>query len=241
MLFLLNQQKVPSIAAIIQITAGAAPLALAPATATAAFAQFQVLKQKTPLEQDADIQAAEKQPPVVVGVTATCPYGISACWGSAYESLTHMHGVRLVRPVPNAQDSTAFVYLAHEGLPDLDSWPAQFATLSNGSHIFRGVEVTVTGSIEARAGYGLVMDGNDTRPPLLLQPIEPADKIQWDVTAGAPKPLDPLEQGAYAGLLEEVKGGSLDATVTGPLRKDDGRGYILEVRQFSVPVAEKSN
>ncbi|MGO8936359.1 MAG: galactose oxidase-like domain-containing protein [Mycobacterium sp.] len=231
MLFLLNLKKVPSIATIIQITAGAAaPRAFAPAVAT-----FHVLKQKTPLEQDADIQTAEKQPPVVVGVTPGCPYGISACWGGAYESLTHMHGVRLVRPVPNAEDSTAFVYLEHDGLPDLDAWSTEFARVANGTHVLRGVEVTVTGLLEMRPGGSLVMDGNDVRPPLLLQPMEAADKIQWDASKRAPQPLEPLEQDAYPRLLEQVKnaGGSLNATITGPLRKTDDGGYVLEVREFS--------
>jgi galactose oxidase len=235
MLFLLNQSKVPSIATIVQITAAAAPLAAGPAVTHAAIAPFKVLKQKSPLEQDADIQAAEKQPPVVVGVTPACPYGISACWGGAYESLTHMHSVRLVRPVPNAQDSTAFVYLEHEGLPDLDAWSSEFARMANGTHVFRGVEVTVAGLMEMREGGSLVMNGNDTRPPLLLQPMEAADKIQWDAATRAPKPLDPLEQDAFLRLLGEVKkaGGSLHATVTGPLKKS-GDVYILEVRVFPV-------
>lgn len=231
MLFLLNLENVPSIATIIQITAGAAaPGVFAPAVAT-----FHVLKQKTPLEQDADIQAAEKQPPVVVGVTPACPYGISACWGGAYESLTHMHGVRLVRPVPNPEDSTAFVYLEHDGLPDLDAWSTEFARMANGTHILRGVEVTVTGLLEMRPKGGLVMDGNDVRPPLLLQPMEAADKLQWDASKRAPQPLEPLEQDAYPRLLEQVKnaGGSLNAIITGPLRKTDDGGYFLEVREFS--------
>jgi hypothetical protein len=73
---------------------------------------------------------------------------------------------------------------------------------------------------------------------LLLQPIEAADKIQWDSAARAPKPLDPLEQDAYPRLLEAVDkaGGSLNATVTGPLRRADDSGYVLEVREFSVAV-----
>ena len=227
MLFLLNLKKVPSIATIIQITSGAAaPRPFAPAVAT---------KQKTPLEQDADIQAAEKQPPVVVGVTPACPYGISACWGGAYESLTHMHGVRLVRPVPNAEDSTAFVYLEHDGLPHLDAWSTEFARMANGTHVLRGVEVTVTGLLEMRPAGSLVMDGNDVRPPLLLQPMEATDKIQWDASKRAPQPLEPLEQDAFPRLLEQVEnaGGSLNATITGPLRKTDDGGYVLKVREFS--------
>jgi hypothetical protein len=61
-----------------------------------------------------------------------------------------------------------------------------------------------------------------------------ADKIQWDFSQGSPKPLEPAEQGAYSLLQEQVKsaGGSLRATVTGPLKKSDS-GYVLEVREFS--------
>jgi len=234
MLFLLNQNKVPSIAAIIQITA-AAPAHIGTAVVTRAAVPFKVLAPgPTPLEQDAAIQTQEKRPPVVVGVTPTCPYGISACWGGAYEALTHLRGVRLVRPVPNAGDSTAYVYLDHEGLPDLDVWPAQFANIANGTHIFRGVEVTVEGLLQTGEGSTLVMDGDDTRPPLLLQPMQAADKIQWDAPRSTPKPLDPAEEDAYPRLQDAVKkaGGSLNATVTGPLKKV-GDDYVLEVRQFS--------
>jgi len=238
MLFLLNAGKVPSTAAIIQIVSSAAPAPPAAALAGEAASPAAPIKfmsraarVPTPLEQDAAIKAREKHPPVVVGVTPTCPYGISACWGGAYEALTHLHGVRLVRPVPNAQDSTAFVYLAHEGLPDLDAWPAQFAGIANGTHLFRGVEITVTGTIHAQAGDSLQMAGNDLRPPLLLQPIEATHKIQWDATAGLPKPLAPAEATAFATLQAAVTraGGSLEATVTGPLRTSD-QGYVLEVR-----------
>jgi galactose oxidase len=236
MLFLLNKDKVPSVAVIIQITEPAAPAAFVAAAAKAVAIPFQVIKQKTALELDADIVAREKQPPVVVGVTPGCPYGISACWGGAYESLTHMRGVRLVRPVPNADDSTAYVYLKHDGLPDLDVWASDFARMANGTYIFRGVEVTVTSLVEARSSGNLVMDGNDTRPPLPLSPIQAADKIQWDAPKTAPKPLALLEQSAFKRLLDAAKaaGGSLAASVTGPLRKDGDEGYVLEVREFLV-------
>jgi hypothetical protein len=235
LLFVLNQKKVPSEAVIIQITAGAAAALSASAAAKAVANKFPVLKQKTPLELDADIQAKEKQPPVVVGVTAGCPYGISACWGGAYESLNHLHGVRLVRPVPNADDSTAYVYLKHNGLPDLDVWPSDFARMANGTHVFRGVEVTVTGLISASSLGSLMMEGNDSRPPLLLSPIEAADKIQWDVAKRAPQSLDPLEQNAFSRLFQEVEDarGSLKATITGPLKKN-GNDFYLEVREFAI-------
>ncbi|MGD1074373.1 MAG: galactose oxidase-like domain-containing protein, partial [Bryobacteraceae bacterium] len=228
MLFLLNQNKVPSVGAIIPITAPAA-------LPVAAAAHFRVLTQMSPQEKDAAIQAREKKPPVVVGVTPTCPYGISACWGGAYEALKHLHGIRLIRPLPNAEDSTAYVYLAHEGLPDLDAWPTEFAKIANGTHHFRGVEVTVEDVVQIHEGDTLIVHGDDLRPPLLLRPMEPADKIQWDFSKGSAKPLDPAEQQAYSTLQEHVKaaGGSLRAAVTGPLKKSE-HGYLLEVRTFSV-------
>ena len=70
---------------------------------------------------------------------------------------------------------------------------------------------------------------------LLLQPMQPADKIQWDFSKGSAKPLDPAEQQAYSRLQEQVKaaGNTLRATVTGPLKKS-GHRYVLEVREFSV-------
>jgi hypothetical protein len=246
MLFLLDQNKVPSTAAIIQITAAAAPQLVTPALTQAAaelatpihFTSFSK-RAPTPLEQDAAIQAQEKHPAVVVGVTPTCPYGISACWAGAYEALTHLHGVRLVRPVPNAQDSTAYVYLAHNGLPDLELWRTQFAAIANGTHILRGVEVTIEDVLNAHAGETLIMHGNDVRPPLLLQPMEATDKIQWDATKGSPKPSNALEMNAYLQLQQQVKsaGGAINATVTGPLRTSD-HGYVLEVREFSIPAAD---
>jgi hypothetical protein len=107
--------------------------------------------------------------------------------------------------------------------------------MANGTHLFRGVEVTENGALEIQSG-SMIMQGNDKRPPLLLEPMQAGDKVQWDATARAPKPLDPLEQAAYETLLARVEGvgGSMGATVTGPLKKSNG-SYVLEVRQFSVP------
>jgi len=128
--------------------------------------------------------------------------------------------------------------LEHEGLPDLEVWPAQFANIANGTHIFRGVEVTLEGLLQIQEGNTLVMSGNDKRPPLLLEPIETVDKIQWDAAKASVRPLDPIEQDAYSRLQQTTKNssGSLNAIVTGPLKKTD-HGYILEVREFSVAEA----
>lgn len=65
------------------------------------------------------------------------------------------------------------------------------------------------------------------------QPIDAADKIQWDATKASVRPLDFLEQDAYLRLQEKVKdaGGSAKAAVTGPLKKV-GDVFVLEVRKF---------
>src|ERR1700690_3305152 len=85
----LSVLEVPSTATNIQITtAAASQVATAALTRIAAAVpsaaiQFKPFAQRlpTPVERDAAMQAEEKQPPVVVGVTPTCPYGISACGG----------------------------------------------------------------------------------------------------------------------------------------------------------------
>ena len=239
MLFLLNQKKVPSLAGIVQIndptaTRVARAADAKPAAATHARTEpLKLVMQKGPLELDAEIQAREPGPPVVVGVTPTCPYGISACWGGAYEALKRMDGVRLVRPVPNATDSTAYVYLSHDRLPDLDAWQKQFAHVANGTHSLRGVEITLGGTIQIHGATTLSMVGNAVHPEVWLQPIEGPDKIAWDVASGSPQPLEPQETEAYSTLLKKVRGagGIFNAVVTGPL-KIRGDAFVLEVRKF---------
>jgi hypothetical protein len=139
----------------------------------------------------------------------------------------------LVRPVPNALDSTASVYLQDGALPDLEAWPKELADVVHGNYRFRGVEITVAGVVKADQGGALVLQGDALRPPLALQAIQPEDKIQWDRATAAPQPLTALEAAAYASLGEKVKSGgnSLQVTVTGPLHKS-GPGYVLKVRSF---------
>jgi hypothetical protein len=242
MLFVLNQGKVPSESNIIQIAGAAGAKIPIETTAHIAAAStspvaFRAPAQKppSPIEKDAAIELAEKKPAVIVGITPTCPYGLSACWSGAYEALKHLKGVRLVRPVPNVEDSTGFVYLKHDGLPDIDAWPAEFASIANGVHRFRGVEITLTAILQIKQGNALAMQGNDIRPSVLLEAIEPADKIQWDAAKGSIKPLEPIEQDAYSRLQQKVKdaGGSLEATVTGPVQRS-GTDYVLKVREFAV-------
>ncbi|MFP5041630.1 galactose oxidase-like domain-containing protein [Parasediminibacterium sp. JCM 36343] len=234
MLFVLNKQKVPSIAKIIQITPTVSQ-AITNVLLETGSSNFKPLSVKvmSPFEQDAAIASKETRPPIVIGVTATCPYGISSCWAGAYETLGRLSGVRLVRPIPNAQDSTAFVYLENEGLPDLDKWPSQFAEVANGTHLYRGVEVTIRGTVNIHEGGNLKMQASATRQELLIYPMVKEDKIQWDHTNRSPQPLDPIEQDAWHNLENDVRayGGSFNVTITGPLKKNEN-GYILEVRDF---------
>ena len=66
--------------------------------------------------------------------------------------------------------------------------------------------------------------------------MQAGDKIQWDVAKASAKPLERDEQDAYQRLQQKVKdaGGSLKATVTGPIKKSD-TAYILKERILFVP------
>jgi galactose oxidase len=233
MLFILNKQQVPSVAAIIRIVAPveqvkAALERHAAALAAAAQAPAPVTAAAMPSESD---EVAQHNT-VTVGITATCPYGISACWGGAYQALTHMQGVDHVQKTPDGDDSTVKVTLEHAGLPDVDLWRTQFTRIANGTHIFRGVEVTVEGRLTVENGV-LTLEGDDERPPVTLVPIHPDSKIQWDFTTRALEPLEDSERTAYENLLARASGasGKLQATVTGPLIKTRS-GFVIQVRKF---------
>jgi galactose oxidase len=225
MLFILDKAKVPSVAWIIQIAAApSTPLAQPAARLRPRTVTLQTI------ETDAAIQAEATRRPVEVGVTAACPYGISACWGGAYQALSGLEGVAVVRPIPNAEDSTAYVYLKGDGLPDVAKWPAEFARTANGTHRFRGVEVTLEGVAQAQGDHLTLLE-NGTRPAVVLAPLQAANKIQWDHQTGSLKPMLPEEESAFTNLESEVRnaGGTLKVTVTGPLVRP---GERVEVRRF---------
>lgn len=119
LLFLLNKAMVPSVAEIVQVQGqpAAAPRPLARAA----------LQVVSPMEKDRAIAENAARPPVVVGLTSTCPYGLAACWGGAYTALHELTGVQTVRPIADARHSVAFVYLDRDGLPDVEKWPTEFA------------------------------------------------------------------------------------------------------------------
>jgi glycosidase len=223
MLFLLNEALVPSVARIIKIEA--LP------TATAAAVTRPALHVIGSAEMDAEMTARAGRPPVVVGLTSMCPYGLAACWGGAYSALTELSGVESVRPVADAKHSVAFVYLDNDGLPDVEDWPAEFARAANGSYGWRGVEVTLQGGIEKADGQWM-LSADASRPAVALAPLQPGAKVQLDMENGVPRPLPEAEKQAYANLVGRAQGTpGQSVTVTGPLKKTDA-GYVLEVRKF---------
>jgi hypothetical protein len=234
MLFALSEAGVPSVAHIVRI----GPPAPRPRTVTAGpspgAAAYGVLEGKTPLQlRDEAIRSQSTGTRVTVGLTARCPYGLGACWSNAYEALKKLEGVAAVRTIANAEDSTADVFLEGQELPDLDSWPIQLARWANRSYDFRGVEVTVGGTLRKQDGT-LQLAVASLASPITLLPLGQGMKIQWDHSASRPRDAADAEIEAYQRLKDERQGLTLaDATVriTGPLRKS-GATWHLHVRKF---------
>ena len=105
-----------------------------------------------PQEVDAETVRTAARPPVTVGITPTCPYGLAGCWGGAKGALLRLTGVETVLELANAFTSTATVFLVDDRLPDLDLWRREFAQVANASYSLRGVEVTLTGPSSRSVG-----------------------------------------------------------------------------------------
>jgi galactose oxidase len=183
---------------------------------------------------DKTMADAHPEPPVLVGVSPSCPYGIGACWGGALDALKQLNGVAEVRPLHDTADSTAFVYLKGDALPDIDVWRAQFADVANGSYIMRGIEMTLEGKVTDHFGL-LTLGGDQSRPDLVLAPLQGTDKVQWDLTTRSNQPMTAEEASAYTRLSAKLatQSNGTQVQVTGPLRKN-GSEFFLEVREFKV-------
>ena len=231
LLFLLNQSLIPSVARIVKIEGQPVAAARPVARPVARPAALQV---PGPVEKDAAIAAKAQRPPVIVGLSSTCPYGLAACWGGAYVALRRLPGVAVVRPMADAKDSVAILYLDHDGLPDVANWPKEFEKLANASYAWRGVEVTVEGDLMSRAG-NFVFAATVARPQVKLAPLEPADKVQLNLENGAPRALPEEERTAFENLSKRTgsSASAVRATVTGPLKQVDG-AFVLEVRKFEI-------
>jgi alpha-amylase len=252
MLFVLNGDKVPSVAKIVQI--GTEVVNAPPQPQAASGARVLPLTHVTPIDKAIAIAKRAQFPPVTVGVTATCPYGIKACWGNAAEALQHLQDVRVVStipdfdafeathdtrlpPEPDSDDdnSVGFVYLTHGGLPAIDVWHEEFRHTANDTHLYRGVEVMLSGPVADQAGQ-LVMPKTDERQAVTLAPIQEGDKIQWDRRERRPKSLTDSERSAYQTLkarVDAMAGKDLVIVVKGPL-KMTANGLTLSVRRFGI-------
>jgi galactose oxidase len=230
LLFILNAQGVPSVAEIIQIAAPAVQAPAPPANAAPAVATAQVSEApQDAVALRARVRGAATGTRAVVGIQGSCPYGIAACWGGANEALRSLDGVQYVDPVPDGGSSTATVYLKDDRLPALDRWHDQFRQLVHETYALRGVEVTVTGTIEARDGV-LTLTAEGQRPAVELLPLGPGQKVQWDQAAAAPAQVEPNEAAAYSMLIRSRRlAGAQPVTVTGPITQTEAV-YRMQVR-----------
>jgi hypothetical protein len=204
---------------------------LQPAAARAQAVPAEV--QMSTAELDAKIRSEVPGTLAAVGLTSRCPYGLGACWGGAYEALQKLDGVQAVRPIANAEDSPADVYLHGDTLPNVERWAEQIARVANGSYDFRGIEVSVKATVEAQNG-GLRLTGPSTDKPVVLAPLEQGEKIQFDRARGTPELATADELGAYDRLFSVFRTAQLadlPVRVTGPLRMRDN-GWVLQVRSF---------
>jgi hypothetical protein len=233
MLFIVDQQGVPSVAEIVQVSEpAAAQPAAAAARPEAVAASTPAAARQAPEDAfalRAAVRAAARGTRVVAGITGICPYGIAACWGGANEVLRSLEGVQYVDPIPDGERSTATVYLENYGLPALDHWDDQFRRTVHQTYQLRGVEVTLAGTIEAQNNR-FVLAGQGARPPVELVPLDPEGKIQWDPATQGPQAAEPAEASAYDKLTRSAGAvGARPLTVTGPLHQTQA-GYRLQVR-----------
>ena len=240
LLFVVDQAGVPSEAKIVQVRPQVLPATVAPGrparTALRAgtrsdrpSAYLQVYTRAKEVAQTANGTH------VLMGITGTCPYGIGACWGGAYEALRRLEAVAVVGPIPNTDDSTAEVVLVDDRLPPLELWQQQFRRVANGSYQLRGVEVTLDGMLQHRDGELFL--ARRQQPDLRLAGLQAASKLQWDHTARLRKALLADEVEAHGRLYAHAQRPDRPSgvRVTGPLELSE-RGYVLQVRQFMLGV-----
>jgi hypothetical protein len=230
MLFALSPDGVPSIAHMLRIGDALQPKRIAKGKTKGAAKTLHLASGLGP--RDREIEAKSTGTPVTVGLTSRCPYGLAACWGGALQTLKSLDGVDQVKEIANASDSTAELFLQTSGLPNLDVWTRQISAMAGGGYDFRGVEVTLTGTVRPQGDY-LILSGPSSTWTVKLDPLAKAAKVQWDWATHAPAPATADEAAAYQHLADQVKtDGERKARVTGPLNNEGG-GWQLAVRQVA--------
>jgi hypothetical protein len=170
---------------------------------------------------------------IVVGVTPSCPEGFMGCWGEISQALRMLEEVESVAINPDVYNATASVHLRGDRLPDPDRWREQFYKMLGERIGFRGVEVTVEGSLSTEGG-SLLLSLSESPQPLRLAVLQ--NKLQWNFKKKRPRGIEEEEARSYEELIEVAEKAPfkpLIVHVTGPLRVSDG-SLVLEVREFFV-------
>lgn len=180
----------------------------------------------------------QDRPPVVVGLTPTCPYGLGPCWGGAYEALNNIKDIETVRPRPSQTNSVAYVYLRDDILPDIDVWRKELQEIDGGTYTLRGIDITLTGVVTENKGQ-LTLAGSSTRVEVVLKQFKADSKLEWDNVAKVPRPVTQQEASAYTQVYQMVADRSegLTLQVTGRLQKGKNDTYSLDVKGFVEPNA----
>lgn len=252
MLFVLNEKGVPSIARMVCLARhGTVPAKIPKSKAKHAHRTARPKDYKLSLPaRNEKIMAEQDRPAVAVGLVPACPYGLGPCWGAAFDALQHISDIDIVRPVPDQENSIAYVYLKDDVLPDIDKWRHEFEKTANKLYHIRGCELTISGAVTKHhlgTDEQLVMTATPTRDEVSLTPFYASSKLEWDRIAKAPIEAVEAEVTAWARLSARlgdialarkarfVQEWPIAVQVTGRLHKHGHKRYSLDVRDFVPP------
>jgi hypothetical protein len=157
--------------------------------------------------------------------------------GRGFPGAGNARGGRGVAINPDAYNATASVHLEGDYLPDPAKWREQFQKLLGERIGFRGVEVSVEGTLTIE-GDALLLSLPESPQPLRLAVLQ--NKLQWNFKKKRPRGAEEEERRAYEELLViagKPPSKPLIVQVTGPLRTSNG-SLVLEVREFSMIAPE---
>jgi hypothetical protein len=245
MLFLLNDKGVPSVAPIIGIGQNGIVLPRKKPKAKGAHTHHTARPKDYKLSLPArneKIMAEQEGPAVAVGLTPSCPYGLGPCWGGAFDGLRHISDIDVVRPVPDQDNSIAYVYMKQDILPDIDVWRSEFEQTANKSYHIRGLELKLS-DVVSRHHVGtdeqLILSGTKTKDDVVLAPFYQTSKLEWDRAKNTSKPATEAELGAWARLSAVIPQPDPDKPrkriqATGRLHKHGAHKFSLDVRDWKL-------
>jgi hypothetical protein len=168
---------------------------------------------------------------IVVGVTPNCPEGFQVCWSESYQALTELEHVTSVASKPDPYNCTATIQVKDADLPPVSRWREQFEAKMQGRATFRGVEVTLEGTV-AIEGDNLLFRSTDVSASVILLPFE--NKLQWNFRKRRQRGAEESEKTEYAELLKAVHAAGKNPVlvrIVGPL-SNRGSNATVEVREL---------